>query len=93
MSTMSATAKSVCPAPTVSTMMMSNPAASQASTASRVRRATPPLVPPAGDGRTNASGLWDNASMRVLSPRMEPPERGLEGSTASTATRCPRAMA
>ncbi len=27
--------------------------------------------------------------MRVLSPRMLPPERVAEGSTASTATRCP----
>src|SRR4051794_20536330 len=30
--------------------------------------------------------------MRVLSPRMDPPERGLEGSTARTATLWPRSM-
>ena len=30
--------------------------------------------------------------MRVLSPRMEPPETVDEGSTASTATRCPRSI-
>ena len=29
-------------------------------------------------------------AIRVLSPRMEPPVRGLVGSTASTATRLPR---
>ncbi len=48
----------------------SNPAASQASIASRVRRATPPRVPPVGDGRMNARGCADSAGMRVLSPRI-----------------------
>ncbi len=28
--------------------------------------------------------------MRVLSPKIEPPEMLLDGSTASTATRCPK---
>jgi hypothetical protein len=57
-----------------------------------VRRATPPSVPPVGEGRMNAAGLRDSSSIRVLSPRIEPPERGLDGSTASTATRWPCAM-
>ena len=37
----------------------------------------------------NALGSWHSRSMRVLSPRIEPPEIELEGSTASTATRWP----
>ena len=85
-STMSATAVSDWPTPTVSTMMTSKPAASQTSMASRVRRATPPRVPPDGDGRMNAAGSRDRSFMRVLSPRIEPPERLEDGSTARTAT-------
>gem|GEM_PF-3886417 len=53
---------------------------------SRVRRATPPRVSPAGEGRIKALGLRDSSSMRVLSPRMLPPVICEEGSTASTAT-------
>ena len=83
---MSATAVSLWPTPTVSITITSKPAASQASAASRVRRVTPPSVAPAGDGRMKASGAWARRCMRVLSPRIEPPERRLEGSTASTAT-------
>ena len=54
-STIAATATSDWPTPTVSTSTTSKPAASQSSIASRVRRATPPSVPPVGDGRTNAA--------------------------------------
>ena len=89
MSIMAATATSDWPTPTVSTSTTSKPAASHTSSASRVRRATPPSVPRVGDGRTNASGERASCSMRVLSPRIEPPLRWLDGSTASTATRCP----
>ena len=53
---MSATATSDWPTPTVSTSTTSKPAASHSSIASRVRRATPPSVPPVGDGRMKASG-------------------------------------
>ena len=84
-STMSATAVSLWPTPTVSITIRSKPAASQASAASRVRLVTPPSVPPAGEGRMNAAGAWASRCMRVLSPRIEPPVRRLEGSTASTA--------
>ena len=45
---------------------------------------------PVGDGRTNASGDRVSSSIRVLSPRIDPPLRVLDGSTASTATRCSR---
>ncbi len=40
----------------------------------------------------NASSSRDSSTMRVLSPRIEPPVRRLDGSTASTATRSPCAM-
>ena len=40
----------------------------------------------------NASGAWASACMRVLSPRIEPPLRWLEGSTASTAILWPCAI-
>ena len=85
-STMPATATSDCPTPTVSTSTTSKPAASHTNNASRVRRATPPSVPPEGDGRMNAEAWRDSCSIRVLSPRIEPPLRVLDGSTASTAT-------
>ena len=85
-STRSATATSDCPTPTVSTSTVSNPAASHSSTASRVRRATPPSVPEEGDGRMKALAWRPRSAIRVLSPRIDPPVRLLEGSTASTAT-------
>ena len=56
-----------------------------------MRRATPPKVPPVGDGRMKAWSVRDSSVIRVLSPRIEPPVRRDEGSTASTATRLPRA--
>ena len=90
MSTMSATAVSDWPTPTVSTITVSKPAASTSSMASRVRRATPPRVAPAGDGRMKAACWRDSSSMRVLSPRIEPPPRLDEGSIASTASERPR---
>ncbi len=54
---------------------------------SRVAFATPPSVPAEGEGRTKAAGSTARRSIRVLSPRMEPPVRLEDGSTASTATR------
>jgi len=88
-STMEATLVSDWPTPTVSTRMTSNPAASQTSMISRVLAATPPKVSPAGEGRIKAFSWAESFCIRVLSPRMEPPERRLEGSTASTATLWP----
>src|SRR5262245_32879023 len=89
---MSATAVSDWPTPTVSTSTTSYPAASTTTMASRVALATPPSVPAAGDGRMNAPGSVARRSIRVLSPRMEPPERFDDGSTARTATLCPAAV-
>jgi hypothetical protein len=73
-------------------MMMSWPAASHSSRASRVCSATPPRLPDAGVGRMKASSRCESSSMRVLSPRIEPPCTLDEGSTASTAMRWPRAI-
>ena len=64
------------PTPTVSTITTSKPAASQTSPASRVRRATPPSVPPVGEGRMKRRGRARETGMRVLSPRIEPPGAG-----------------
>ena len=86
---MSATAISPCPTPTVSTITTSKPAASHRRSVSRVRRATPPGESALGDGRMNAFGSTASRAMRVLSPRIEPPDSALDGSIASTATRSP----
>jgi len=86
---MPATAVSLWPTPTVSTITTSWPAASSTIIASRVCAVTPPSVPPVGLGRMKALGSTDSRSMRVLSPRIEPPDTLDDGSTASTATRCP----
>ena len=88
---MSATAVSDWPMPTVSTRMTSNPAASQSSMVSRVLAATPPSVPDEGEGRMKALRSTESRAMRVLSPRIEPPVRDDDGSTASTATLWPAA--
>ncbi len=92
MSVISATAVSDWPTPTVSTITTSKPAASHSSSASRVRRATPPSVSPAGLGRMKASLRRLSSVMRVLSPRIEPPEILDDGSMASTATLCPASI-
>ena len=60
--------------------------------ASRVFSATPPSEPADGLGRMKASSRWLSISMRVLSPRIEPPETDDEGSTASTASFLPCSM-
>ena len=66
--------------------MTSNPAASHSTIVSRVFRATPPSDPAEGEGLTKTEGLLQMLSMRVLSPRIEPPLRSDEGSMASTAS-------
>ena len=52
----------------------------------------PPSVPEVGEGRMKADWLCARRAMRVLSARIEPPERVDVGSTASTATRWPCSM-
>ena len=87
-STIECTAVSDCPTPTVSMKMTSNPAASHRMIVSRVLRATPPSDPAEGEGRMKTLGLDEMLSMRVLSPRIEPPLRSELGSMASTASLC-----
>ena len=84
-----ATAISLWPTPTVSTITTSWPAASATNRASRVFSATPPSVPEEGLGRIKACSWTDNFSMRVLSPKIDPPDKLDEGSIAKTATRWP----
>ena len=58
-------------------------------TASLVALATPPRVPLVGEGLTKAAGKLLRVGMRVLSPRMAPPDDLEEGSIANTATLWP----
>ena len=88
-STIECTAVSLCPTPTVSTKIVSKPAASQSTIVSRVLRATPPSDPAEGLGRMKAFFSRESCSIRVLSPRILPPERSLLGSIARTARRRP----
>ena len=85
-STIEWTAVSLCPTPTVSTNILSNPAASHNTMVSRVLRATPPSDPADGLGRMKALGCTARRSMRVLSPRMLPLVRSELGSMARTAS-------
>ena len=79
-STMSETIVSAWPEPTVSTKIVSYPAASHSMMLWRV----PPPIPPErrlpGAGRTKAFGCVARRVMRVLSPRILPPVRSLAGS-------------
>ena len=85
-STIECTAVSLCPTPTVSTKIVSKPAASHRMMVSRVLRATPPRDPAVGLGRMKAFFSLESCSIRVLSPRIDPPERSLLGSMARTAS-------
>ena len=85
-STIECTAVSDWPTPTVSMKITSKPAASHNTIVSRVLRATPPSEPADGEGRMKTSGLAEMLSIRVLSPRIEPPLRSELGSMASTAS-------
>ena len=89
-STIEWTAVSLCPTPTVSTKILSKPAASHKIIVSRVLRATPPSEPAEGLGRIKESGWTESFSIRVLSPKILPFERSLLGSIASTASLPPR---
>jgi hypothetical protein len=82
---MSATAVSDCPTPTVSTITVeAGGLAEQHGLPGAAGDAAEGALD--GDGRMKASGRRPSSSMRVLSPRMEPPDRELDGSTARTAT-------
>ncbi len=88
-SAMRDTASSDCPTPTVSTRIRSKPAASRTSHTSRVEVARPPSEPRVAIERMNTPGSSAMLSIRIRSPSRAPPEKGLVGSTATTATVCP----
>jgi hypothetical protein len=81
-----ATSISSWPTPTVSTSTSSLPMASITVTTSAVARERPPRLPRVAMERmkTPSSRAW--SCMRMRSPRMAPPEKGLVGSTATTPT-------
>ncbi|MBC8072426.1 MAG: hypothetical protein IAG13_29150, partial [Deltaproteobacteria bacterium] len=76
-STMSAASISDWPTPTVSTSTTSKPAASHSRRLARVRAATPPSTPDAGDGRMNARGSRDSR-VRSSARRTAAGSRGCE---------------
>ena len=82
----SAISISSCPTPTVSTSTTSLPMASSTATRSAVERDRPPRWPrvPSERMKTPSSVAW--SCMRMRSPRMAPPVKGLVGSTAMTPT-------
>jgi hypothetical protein len=82
---------SLCPTPTVSTRITSQPAASSTRSACGVVHARPPRWPREAIERmyTSRSSAW--SCIRTRSPRRAPPEKGDDGSTASTPTRFPAA--
>ena len=84
---------SLCPTPTVSTKMRSNPKASNRARVATVAPARPPRAPRLASERMYTPWSWWWRIMRMRSPRMAPPVKGLLGSTASTATRSPRLRA
>ncbi len=77
---------SSCPTPTVSITTTSAPQASSTKIESYVARLRPPRLPRVASERMNTFGLPACSCMRMRSPRMAPPVKGLEGSTASTPT-------
>jgi len=77
------------PVPTVSTMMMSLPRTSITWMASPTALARPPRAPRVARLRTKTPGSSAWRCMRMRSPRMAPPVKGLVGSTASTPTVLP----
>ena len=89
-STIECTVVSDCPTPTVSSNIRSNPAASHSNIVSRDVRAIPPRFPDAGLGRINTRSCVAISGIRVLSPKILPRDRLLDGSTANTAIFSPR---
>mmetsp|Transcript_5039 Transcript_5039/g.11033 ORF Transcript_5039/g.11033 Transcript_5039/m.11033 type:complete len:213 (+) Transcript_5039:659-1297(+) len=80
---------SLWPSPTVSTMTVPYPALWHSCITSCVYCATPPRMPEEGEGRTNACSWRESSAMRVLSPKMLPPDRCDDGSMVITASFSP----
>ena len=85
------TAISFCPTPTVSTSTSSNPMAENRSAAAGAAADSPPSSPRLDIERMNTPGSVLCSAIRTRSPSSAPPLNGLDGSTASTATRRPAA--
>ncbi len=68
------------PTPTVSTITLSNPAASSIATASTVERDNPPKLPRVAIERIKMFLSVPSADILILSPKIAPPENGDEGS-------------
>ena len=81
-----AMSNSACPAPTVSMMIISYPMAERTIEASFVARERPPFCPLDAMDRINTFSSVAWRCIRSLSPKIAPPEKGLVGSTAMTAT-------
>ena len=81
-----ATSISTWPTPTVSISTHGLPAASSTRTAWGVASDSPPRWPRVAIDRMNTPGSVAWSCMRTRSPRMAPPENGLDGSMASTPT-------
>ncbi len=77
---------SLCPAPTVSTMMISYPAASKIWVNEAVIRASPPTEPREAIERMKTPSSPERSRIRTRSPSTAPPVNGLDGSTAMMAT-------
>ena len=74
------------PTPTVSMITTSKPAASNMSTAVKAERARPPVDPLVAMLRMNTPSSITRLVILILSPRIAPPENGLEGSIAMMPT-------
>ena len=85
------TAISFCPTPTVSTSTSSNPIAENRSAAAGAAADSPPSSPRLDIDRMNTPLSVLCSPIRTRSPSNAPPLNGLDGSTASTATRRSRA--
>ena len=79
------------PTPTVSMMTMSMPRASMTNATSEVERDNPPRAPRVARLRMNTPSSQECRFMRMRSPRMAPPVKGLVGSMATTPTFFPLA--
>jgi len=80
------TSTSDCPAPTVSIRMKPYPAASKTWLKASVCSANPPSAPREAMERMKICLSSCKSSMRTRSPRIAPPVKGLDGSTAMMAT-------
>ena len=90
-STCTRAAYSTCPTPTVSSSTSSNPKSSIRSSISGRLSESPSAVEREPMERTKSSDIPCSSSIRMRSPKIAPPERGLLGSIARIPNRLPGA--